>query len=424
MLIPWQIREGYPGGFAAANNAAAATIAILIPPSIPMILYALVSNVSVGALFLAGVLPGLMLASGFILVCYLSARFRGFPVTQDLLGRLALARLAFSALPALLMPVLILASLRFGIATPTEVSVMAVLYALVVATVVYRDMTLARFLTAVVSAGRATGVVMLVIMASAAVGWIMTFVQAPQAFAAWATGTLREPWLILLAMNGIMLLAGETEVALVDTLAPGLDLAPLGALLANPAVLKVLHACRQDVEIFVLRFGAAPAPLFDTQIAAMVAGFGDQASYDGLVRALAGAHIDKAHRFSDWAARPLSEAQMAYAAADVTHLRTVYRALAARLEAEGRTAWVAEEMAALADADAYRPDPEAAWEKLHPRTGSRRFLAVLRAMAAWREREAQRVNIPRQRLLRDETLLEVAATMPATPTDLARARRE
>jgi ribonuclease D len=217
-------------------------------------------------------------------------------------------------------------------------------------------------------------------------------------------------------------LAGETEVALVDTLAPGLDLAPLGALLADPAVLKVLHACRQDVEIFVLRFGAAPTPLFDTQIAAMVAGFGDQASYDSLVRALAGAQIDKAHRFSDWAARPLSEAQIAYAAADVTHLRTVYRALAARLAAEGRSAWVAEEMAALADADAYRPDPDAAWEKLRPRSGSRRFLAVLRAVAAWREREAQRVNIPRQRLLRDETLLEVAATMPATPADLARAR--
>ncbi|MDW8398020.1 MAG: ribonuclease D [Acetobacteraceae bacterium] len=217
-------------------------------------------------------------------------------------------------------------------------------------------------------------------------------------------------------------LAGEAEVALVDTLSPGLDLAPLGALLANPAVLKVLHACRQDVEIFVLRFGAAPAPLFDTQIAAMVAGFGDQASYDSLVRALAGTQLDKAHRFSDWAARPLSEAQIAYAAADVTHLRTVYRALAARLAAEGRSEWVAEEMAALTDANAYRTDPDTAWEKLRPRGGSRRFLGVLKAVAAWREREAQRINIPRQRLLRDETLLEIAATMPETPADLARAR--
>jgi ribonuclease D len=217
-------------------------------------------------------------------------------------------------------------------------------------------------------------------------------------------------------------LAGESEVALVDALAPGIDLAPLGALLANPAVLKVLHACRQDVEIFVLRFGAAPAPLFDTQVAAMVAGFGDQASYDSLVRALAGSQIDKAHRFSDWAARPLSDAQIAYAAADVTHLRRVYRALSARLDAEGRTAWVAEEMAALLDPAAYRTDPESAWERLRPRGGSRRFLGLLRAVAAWREREAQRINIPRQRLLRDETLLEIAATMPGSAADLTRAR--
>lgn len=220
----------------------------------------------------------------------------------------------------------------------------------------------------------------------------------------------------------VVQLAGDAEVALVDTLAPGLDLAPLGALLADPAVLKVLHACRQDVEIFVLRFGAAPTPLFDTQIAAMVAGFGDQASYDSLVRGLAGAQIDKAHRFSDWAARPLSDAQIAYAAADVTHLRAVYRALAARLEAEGRTQWVAEEMAALQDPAGYRTEPDAAWERLRPRTGNRRFLGVLKAIAAWREREAQRVNIPRQRLLRDETLLEIAATMPDGAPDLARAR--
>ncbi|QXM25664.1 TRAP transporter large permease subunit [Elioraea tepida] len=208
VLIPWQTREGYPAGFAAANNAAAATIAILIPPSIPMILYALVSNVSVGALFLAGVLPGLMLAAGFLAVCSLSARLRGFPVSDRSAAREGFGSLLLAALPAIAMPVLILASLRFGVATPTEVSVMAVLYALAVATLVYRDMTLRRFLNALVNAGRATGVVMLVIMASAAVGWIMTFVQAPQAFAAWATGTLSKPWLIVLAMNGIMLVAG------------------------------------------------------------------------------------------------------------------------------------------------------------------------------------------------------------------------
>lgn len=220
----------------------------------------------------------------------------------------------------------------------------------------------------------------------------------------------------------VVQIAGEHEVAVVDALAEGLDLAPLGALLANPAVVKVFHAARQDVEIFLLKFDAVPTPLFDTQVAAMVAGFGDQVSYDGLCRALAGAHIDKAHRFSDWAARPLSPAQVAYAAADVTHLRRIYTGLRDRLEAEGRMEWVAEEMAVLNDPATYRADPEAAWERLKPRTGNRRLLGLLRAAAAWREREAQRINIPRQRLVRDETLLEVAATGPETPAELARAR--
>lgn len=217
-------------------------------------------------------------------------------------------------------------------------------------------------------------------------------------------------------------LAGDNEVAAVDALAPGLDLAPLGELLADPAVTKVFHAARQDVEIFLLKFGAVPTPLFDTQVAAMVAGYGDQVSYDGLCRSLAGAQIDKAHRFSDWSARPLSAAQLAYAVADVTHLRKIYAALDARLRREGRLAWVAEEMGALADPATYRQDPETAWERLRPRTGNRRFLGVLKAVAAWREREAQRINIPRQRLVKDETLLEIAATTPATVADLARAR--
>jgi ribonuclease D len=217
-------------------------------------------------------------------------------------------------------------------------------------------------------------------------------------------------------------LAGQEDVALVDSMAPGLDLAPLGELLADPAVVKVFHAARQDVEIFLLKFGAVPAPLFDTQVAAMVAGYGDQVSYDGLCRSLAGTQIDKAHRFSDWSARPLSAAQLAYAAADVTHLRRIYVALDTRLRREGRLAWVAEEMAVLADPATYRQDPETAWERLRPRTGNRRFLGVLRSIAAWREREAQRINIPRQRLVKDETLLEIAATTPETAADLARAR--
>ena len=220
----------------------------------------------------------------------------------------------------------------------------------------------------------------------------------------------------------VVQLAGDHEVAVVDTEAAGLDLAPLGRLLADPSVLKVFHACRQDIEIFVLKFGDVPRPLFDTQVAAMVAGFGDQVGYDALVSALTGGSIDKAHRFSDWAARPLSAAQVNYAAADVTFLRGVYRKLAAQLEKEGRLPWVAEEMALLADPATYRTDPETMWERLRPRTNNRRFLGVLRAITAWREREAQRVNIPRQRLLKDEALLELAATAPETPEELARAR--
>jgi ribonuclease D len=220
----------------------------------------------------------------------------------------------------------------------------------------------------------------------------------------------------------VVQLAGDHEVAVVDALAEGMDLAPLGALLADPKVTKVFHAARQDIEIFLLKFDAIPTPLFDTQVAAMVAGFGDQVSYDALARSLAGAQIDKAHRFSDWSARPLSASQIAYAAADVTHLRRIYTGLRNRLEREGRLDWVAEEMAALHEPSTYRTEPENAWERLKPRTSNRRFLGMLRALAAWREREAQRINIPRQRLVKDETLLELAATMPETPADLARAR--
>lgn len=220
----------------------------------------------------------------------------------------------------------------------------------------------------------------------------------------------------------VVQLAGESEVAVVDAQAEGMDLAPLGELLADPAVVKVFHAARQDVEIFLLKFGAVPTPLFDTQVAAMVAGFGDQASYDSLVRALAGAAIDKAHRFSDWSARPLSAAQIAYAAADVTHLRRVYRELREKLLNEGRLDWVAQEMDALAEPETYITRPENAWERLKPKTSNRRFLGVLRAAAGWREAEAQRVNIPRGRLVKDETLLELAASAPTTPDQLARAR--
>jgi ribonuclease D len=193
-------------------------------------------------------------------------------------------------------------------------------------------------------------------------------------------------------------------------------------LLANPSVTKVFHAARQDVEIFVHRFDAVPTPLFDTQVAAMVAGFGDQVGYDALVSNLTSGSIDKAHRFSDWAARPLSPAQLTYAAADVTWLRPVYRRLRDRLVEERRLSWVAEEMAILTNPATYRTDPETAWERLKVRGNNRRFLAMVRTLAAWREQEAQRINIPRQRLLKDETLMEIAAVAPTNPEMLSRAR--
>lgn len=208
MLIPWQQKEGYPAGFTAANNAASAMIAVLIPPSIPLILYSLVSGESISALFLAGVLPGLAITAVFILVCNLSARLRGFPYKPSGFDWSAFRTLFAKALPALMLPVMILVLLRFGIATPTEVSVLATLYALAMGLFVYRDMTLKRFKEAIVSAGVATGVVMLVIMGSAAVGWLATYMQIPQTFAAWCVATLQDPWLIILAMNGIMLVVG------------------------------------------------------------------------------------------------------------------------------------------------------------------------------------------------------------------------
>jgi ribonuclease D len=220
----------------------------------------------------------------------------------------------------------------------------------------------------------------------------------------------------------VVQLGGEDEVAVIDALAPGLELAALGELLGDSGVTKVFHAARQDIEIFVLKFGGVPHPLFDTQVAAMVAGFGDQVGYEALVSGLTGGSINKAHQFSDWSVRPLSPEQIAYAAADVTYLREIYRKLRARLDAEGRLAWVAEEMAVLTDPATYRVDPEAMWRRLRSRSSSRRYLGMLRALAAWRELEAQRVNIPRQRLLRDEILLELAATAPATVEVLARTR--
>ena len=217
-------------------------------------------------------------------------------------------------------------------------------------------------------------------------------------------------------------LAGPDEARAVDPLAPGMDLAPLFALMADPNVLKVFHAARQDVEIFLHLSGSVPAPLFDTQVAAMVCGFGDSVGYETLASQLAKARIDKSQRFTDWALRPLTEKQIQYALADVTHLRVAYEKLVRKLERNGRLDWLVDEMAELASPDTYRTDPENAWKRLKPRSSSPKFLAVLKELAAWREREAQERDIPRQRMLRDETLMEIAAHHPANVDELARTR--
>lgn len=221
VLIPWQKRQGYPAGLCAANNATAAVIDILIPPSIPMILYAVVSGTSIADLFIAGVLPGLLMAAGFVAVCWWQARRLGLGGQPAPLDLRRLARLALLAMPALILPVLILVALRFGFATPTEIAVMAVLYALLASLLIYRDMSWRRFHKAMIDAGIATGIVMLVIMGSAAASWILTYDQVPQRFAAWVAATLHEPWLVILAMNLIMLAIGGP-----------LDLAPAILLLA------------------------------------------------------------------------------------------------------------------------------------------------------------------------------------------------
>ena len=208
VLIPWQKRQGYPAGLCAANNATSAVIDILIPPSIPMILYSLVSGTSIADLFTAGILPGLIMAGGFVMVCNYIARTRGLGSSEPAVGRRELVRLAALSSPTLLMPVLILLGLRFGIATPTEVAVLAVVYALALSGLLYRDLTWRRFRDSMIEAGIATGVVMLVIMGSAIVGWILTFDQVPNRFADWVAATISNPLLVILAMNVLLLVVG------------------------------------------------------------------------------------------------------------------------------------------------------------------------------------------------------------------------
>jgi ribonuclease D len=215
---------------------------------------------------------------------------------------------------------------------------------------------------------------------------------------------------------------GSDSAALVDTLSEGISLEPLFELFRATSIMKVFHAARQDLEIFQVEAGVLPAPFFDTQVAAMVCGYGDQVGYETLVRQIARASIDKSSRFTDWSRRPLSEAQMAYALADVTHLRKIYEVLARRLAETGRGPWVEEELAVLTDPATYRTDPAEAWTRVKTRSTAERFLAALKELARFREIAAQTRNVPRNRILKDDALLELAANRPMTLEELSKSR--
>jgi ribonuclease D len=220
----------------------------------------------------------------------------------------------------------------------------------------------------------------------------------------------------------VIQMASTEEAVVIDAIAPDIDLAPFFELMNNDQVLKVFHAARQDIEICGHRACKLPHPIFDTQVAAMVLGYGDAISYDQLVQRITGDVLDKSSRFTDWTRRPLSEAQLNYAVSDVTHLRDVYRALSADLEKRGRTEWVGAEMEVLTSPDTYRADPENAWLRLKSRVRKPKDLAVLMEVAAWREREAQSRDIPRGRVLKDEVVGDIAVQAPTTIEKLGHLR--
>lgn len=220
----------------------------------------------------------------------------------------------------------------------------------------------------------------------------------------------------------IIQVASTDEAVIIDAEAPGLDLAPFFALMANEKVVKVFHAARQDIEIVWHLGGIIPHPIFDTQVAAMVCGFGESISYDQLVGRITGHSIDKSSRFTDWSRRPLTPQQVDYAIADVTHLRDVYKALKQKLDKQNRNDWVAEEMSVLTSVDTYQIDPANVWKRLKMRIKKPLQLAVLMEIAAWREREAQARDVPRGRILKDDAIYEIAEQHPTTPEALARLR--
>ena len=217
-------------------------------------------------------------------------------------------------------------------------------------------------------------------------------------------------------------MASPEHEYIVDPMAKGLDLKPFFELMSNPAVTKVFHAARQDIEIIFHLGDLIPHPIFDTQVAAMVCGFGDSVSYDQLVQKVKNVHIDKTSRFTDWSRRPLSEKQLDYALADVTHLRDVYLKLKGQLEAEGRAEWLTEEMAILESRETYDLPPEQAWQRLKMRLRKPTELAVMQYVAAWREREARSRNVPRSRVLKDDAIYEIAQQQPKDTEALGRLR--
>jgi ribonuclease D len=220
----------------------------------------------------------------------------------------------------------------------------------------------------------------------------------------------------------VIQMASPEEAIIVDAEAPNLSLDPFFKLMGNEKVIKVFHAARQDIEIVYHRGGLIPHPVFDTQVAAMVCGFGDSVSYDQLVHRLTGARLDKSSRFTDWSRRPLSERQIEYALADVTYLRDVYYALSARLEEQSRTEWVREEMELLTSPETYQLTPEDAWQRLKMRIRKPVELAILQEVAAWREREAQARDVPRGRVIKDDAIYEIAQQAPTTVSALGQLR--
>lgn len=216
--------------------------------------------------------------------------------------------------------------------------------------------------------------------------------------------------------------AGEGEAVLVDPLSEGLSLEPLYEMFRDSTVVKVFHAARQDLEIFFVEGEVFPQPLFDTQVAAQVCGFGEQVGYETLVRKIARAQLDKTSRFTDWSRRPLSEAQKTYALADVTHLRVIYEHLRDALAENGRSKWLEEELSVLTDPETYTVRPSEAWQRVKTRTNSGKFLAAVQELARFREGYAQARNIPRNRVFKDDALLELASTKPQNPSELNRSR--